>query len=145
MIYPRPFNPPTIINDSPKARAKVKREALVILREMVRYFGLKEVKELLADIAKTRKGNKADKSLDALLVAQYDAAITKDPDTTRTDVARDFYERYRPQERYRLQSVRAVEKRLTRALQDREQKAERGRWLKALLQRPSLIGTIRTE
>ena len=135
--------PPSRLNDSPKARAKAKQEALVILREMVRYFGLKEVKELLADIAKTRKGNKADKSLDALLVAQYDAAIAKDPDTTRTDVARNFYERYRQQERYRLQSVRAVEKRLTRALQDRERKAERERKLRAM-QRPSLIGTIGT-
>jgi hypothetical protein len=87
MIYPRPFIPPTVINDSLKARAKAKREALVILREMVRYFGLKEVKELLADIAKAQRGNKTDKPLDALLVAQYDAAIAKNPSVTRTEVA----------------------------------------------------------
>ena len=135
MIYPRPFVPPTIINDSPQARAKAKREALLILREMVRHFGLKEVKELLADIAKTRKGNKADKSLDVLLVAQYDAAMAKDSSVTRTEVAKDFCKDHRQQ------SVRAVEKRLTRALQDRERKAERERWLKAMLQRPSIVGT----
>jgi hypothetical protein len=139
MIYPRPFIPPTIINDSPKARAKAKREALENLRDMVRYFGLKEVKGLLADIAKAQRGNKADKPLDALLVAAYDAAVAKDSSVTRTEVAKVFYNRYRQQ--YLLQSDRAVEKRLTRALQDRERKAERDRKLKALLQRPSLIGT----
>ena len=139
MIYPRPFIPPTIINDNPQARAKAKREALVILREMVRYFGLKEVKQLLADIAKTQRGKKPDKPLDALLVAQYDAAVAKDSSVTRTEVAKGFYKRYRQQ--YLLQSDRAVEKRLTRALQDRERKAEQERKLKALLQQPSLIGT----
>ena len=147
MIYPRPFIPPTVITDSPKARAKAKREALVILREMVRYFGLKQVKELLADIAKTRKGNKPDKPLDARLVAAYDAAVALDPEITRTEVAKDFYERHR--RRVCLQSVRAVEKRLTRAPQDRKQKTERERWLKALLQhhRPyqTWVGTIGTE
>ena len=139
MIYPRPFVPPTIINDSPKARAKAKREASENLREMVRYFGLKEIKGLLADIAKAQRGNKADKPLDALLVAEYDAAVAKDSSVTRTEVAKDFYDRHR--RRACLQSVRAVEKRLTRALQDRERKAQRDRKLKALLQRPSLIGT----
>jgi hypothetical protein len=139
MIYPRPFVPPTIINDSPKARAKAKREASENLREMVRYFGLKEIKGLLADIAKAQRGNKADKPLDALLVAEYDAAVAKDSSVTRTEVAKGFYKRYRQQ--YLLQSDRAVENRLTRALQDRERKAERDRKLKAMLQRPSLIGT----
>jgi hypothetical protein len=142
MIYPRPFIPPTIINDSPKARAKAKREALENLRDMVRYFGLKQVKELLADIAKAQRGNKADKSLDVLLTAAYDAAVAKDSSVTRTEVAKDFYDRHR--RRACLQSVRAVEKRLTRALQDRERKAQRDRKLKALLQHPSLIGTIGT-
>jgi len=141
MIYPRPFIPPTIINESPKARAKAKREALVNLREMVRYFGLKEVKGLLADIAKKQRGNKPDKPLDALLLAAYDAAVAINSPVTRTEVAKDFYERHRRQSVHRLQSVRAVEKRLTRALQDRERKAERERWLKAMLHGPNLIGT----
>jgi hypothetical protein len=137
MIYPRPFVPPTKLYDSPEARLKAKREALVILRKMVRYFGLKEVKGLLTDIAKKQRGNKPNKSLDALLVAAYDAAVAKAPETTRTEVAKDFCKKYRQQ------SVRATEKRLTRALQDRERKAEQERRLKAL-QRPTLIGTIGT-
>ena len=38
-MQPLTFTPPSVMNDTTQARAKVEREALVILREMDRYFG----------------------------------------------------------------------------------------------------------
>jgi hypothetical protein len=124
---------PSIVSDTPQARVKVEQDYKKIVREMVRYVGVKRVKELNKELGMERKGNKSDRSLDKQLLDEWDAAITENPAVTRTEVARSFCKRYRQQ------SVRAVEKRLTRLLQVRERNAERERKLRATLQRPSLL------
>ena len=134
--------PPSLLNDSPQARARFRRDYRVFLREAVQYLGAETVEEDLHDIIKGQQGRTPDKKLNTLLLTEWDAAVAEDPTVTRTEVAKDCYERYRQQ------SVRAVEKRLTRALQDRERKAqarerkaERERKLLAKLKRPTLLGT----
>jgi hypothetical protein len=44
-MQPLTFAPPSDMNDSPQAQAKAEREALVILREMERYFGREKFKK----------------------------------------------------------------------------------------------------
>jgi hypothetical protein len=56
-MQPLTFAPPSDINDTPEARAKMEREAKVILREMERYFGREKFKELVQEISKGGQGN----------------------------------------------------------------------------------------
>ena len=139
---PLTFVTPSIVSDTPAAHAKVKRDLKAILRKAELYLGRKEFDQLVQKHRMARRGRKPKRSFNKLLVAEWDAAVAENPTVTRTEVAKDCYERYRQQ------SVRAVEKRLTRALQDRERKAqarerkaERERKLLAKLKRPTLIGT----
>ena len=43
-MRPLMFAPPSVINDTPEARAKMEREAKVTLREMERHFGREKFK-----------------------------------------------------------------------------------------------------
>ena len=126
--------PPSLLNDSPQARTRFRRDYRVFLREAVQYLGAEAVEQDLLDII-GRQGRAPDKELNTLLLDEWDAAVAENPTVTRTEFAKGFCERYRQQ------SVRAVEKRLTRLLQARERKAERERKLLARLKRPTLLGT----
>jgi len=92
----------------------------------------RRIDQLVRNHKMARRGNTADEPLNVLLLAEWDAAVAKGP-VTRTEFAKGFYKRYRQQ------SVRAVEKRLTRLLEARERKVEQERKLRAALQRPSLL------
>jgi hypothetical protein len=141
-IYPIRFARPSVINDTPQARAKLERDYRKFLRELqeaVQCFGPDRLEQDLRDLIKGQQGRTPDAPLNALLLDEWDAAVAVDPTATRTESAKGFYDRYRQQ--FRPQSVRAVEKRLTRLLQARERKAERERKLLAKLKRPTLIGT----
>jgi hypothetical protein len=127
--------PPSLLNDSPQARARFRRDYRVFLREAVQYLGAAAVAQDLHDIIKGQQGRAPDEKLNALLLAQYAAATAKGP-VDIPDFSKGFYET-----QHVGQSAKAVEKRLRRLLQAQERKDERGRRLKAALQRPSLIGT----
>ena len=126
--------PPSLLNDSPQARTRFRRDYRVFLREAVQYLGAEAVEQDLHDII-SRQGRAPNEELNTLLLDEWDAAVAENPTVTRTEFAKGF------RERYRQQSVRAVEKRLTRLLQARERKAERERKLLARLKRPTLLGT----
>jgi len=126
--------PPSLLNDSPQARTRFRRDYRVFLREAVQYLGAEAVEQDLHDII-SRQGRAPNEELNTLLLDEWDAAVAENPTVTRTEFAKGF------RERYRQQSVRAVEKRLTRQLQARERKAERERKLLARLKRPTLLGT----
>jgi hypothetical protein len=126
--------PPSLLNDSPQARTRFRRDYRVFLREAVQYLGAEAVEQDLHDII-SRQGRAPNEELNTLLLDEWDAAVAENPTVTRTEFAKGFCERYRQQ------SVRAVEKRLTRLLQARERKAERERKLLARLKRPTLLGT----
>jgi hypothetical protein len=132
MRPPITFRTPSIINDTPQERARVKRDLAEILRQGEQYLGPQEIDQLVRNHKMARRGNTADEPLNVLLLAEWDAAVAKGP-VTRTEFAKGFYKRYRQQ------SVRAVEKRLTRLLEARERKVEQERKLRAALQRPSLL------
>jgi len=122
------FAPPSFVSDTPQARAKAEREYKEIVREAVRCFGAKRVAELNKEVAIARRGKKPDRSLNEQLRAEWEADPVKD----RKKFSEAFYQKY-PQQ---AQSAPAIKKRL-----ERQSKVwDRDRELKALLQRPSLIG-----
>jgi hypothetical protein len=137
MILKRPlaFATPSVVNDTPQARAKVERDYKEIVRELVRYLGPERVTELNKEVAIARRGNKPKRALNELLLTEWDAAPVKDPG----EFSEDFFEKC-PQQAH---SVPAVEKRLRRLLKDREKARDMDRKLKARLQRPSLVSEAR--
>ena len=134
MLLRRPFITPTLITDSPAARAKVKREFKEIVREAVGYLGAAEVRKVVHDITKGRKGNTPDEGRNARIVAEWDAAGS----VTQETFAGNFCQKYR------RENVGAVVRQLRRLLKARrreaEEKARHDRTLRAALQRKSLLG-----
>ena len=137
MILKRPltFATPSVVNDTPQARAKVERDYKEIVQEVVRYLGAERVRELNAEVAIARRGRTPDERLNKLLLDEWDADPVQDP----KEFAEAFYEKY-PQQAH---SVGAVRTRLRRELKAREKARDRERWLKERLQRPSLVGEAR--
>jgi len=137
MILKRPltFATPSVVNDTPQARAKVERDYKEIVQEVVRYLGAERVRELNAEVAIARRGRTPDERLNKLLLDEWDADAVQDP----KEFAEAFYEKY-PQQAH---SVGAVRTRLRRELRAREKARDRERWLKERLQRPSLVGEAR--
>jgi len=137
MILKRPltFATPSVVNDTPQARAKVERDYKEIVQEVVRYLGAERVRELNAEVAIARRGRTPDERLNKLLLDEWDADAVQDP----KEFAEAFYEKY-PQQAH---SVGAVRTRLRRELKAREKARDRERWLKERLQRPSLVGEAR--
>jgi hypothetical protein len=137
MILKRPltFATPSVVNDTPQARAKVERDYKEIVQEVVRYLGAERVRELNAEVAIARRGRTPDERLNKLLLDEWDADPVQDP----KEFTEAFYEKY-PQQAH---SVGAVRTRLRRELKAREKARDRERWLKERLQRPSLVGEAR--
>jgi hypothetical protein len=54
---PLTFATPSVVNDSLKARTKSERDYKEIVREAVRYFGPKRVKELNKEVAIAVRGD----------------------------------------------------------------------------------------
>src|SRR6516164_7446839 len=137
MILKRPltFATPSVVDDTPQARAKVERDNKEIVQEVVRYLGAERVRELNAEVAIARRGRTPDERLNKLLLDEWDADAVQDP----KEFAEAFYEKY-PQQAH---SVGAVRTRLRRELKAREKARDRERWLKERLQRPSLVGEAR--
>jgi len=137
MILKRPltFATPSVVNDTPQARAKVEGDYKEIVQEVVRYLGAERVRELNAEVAIARRGRTPDERLNKLLLDEWDADAVQDP----KEFAEAFYEKY-PQQAH---SVGAVRTRLRRELRAREKARDRERWLKERLQRPSLVGEAR--
>jgi len=137
MILKRPltFATPSVVSDTPQARAKVERDYKEIVQEVVRYLGAERVRELNAEVAIARRGRTPDERLNKLLLDEWDADAVQDP----KEFAEAFYEKY-PQQAH---SVGAVRTRLRRELKAREKARDRERWLKERLQRPSLVGEAR--
>jgi hypothetical protein len=129
---PLTFVTPSIVSDTPQARAKVKRDLKAILRRAEGYLGREEFDQVVREHRGKRAGKKRDRALDKLLLDAWDAAVAENPAVTRTEVAKGF------PKRYRQQSVRAVEKQLTRLLQARE----RERKFLAEWRQPSLLGSL---
>jgi len=130
---PRPltFAPSSFVGETPQTRAKAEREYKEIVREAVRCFGVERVAQLNKEVAIARRGKKPNRSLNDLLRTEWEADPVKDP----KEFSEAFYQKY-PQQ---AQSAPATKKRL-----ERQSKAwEKERKLKALLQRPSLIGGAR--
>jgi hypothetical protein len=130
---PLVFATPSIVNYSPQARAKVKRDLREILRAAEQYLGPRETDQVVSDHRRARAGRTPAKSLNDLLLAQHDGAAADGP----VDIPKFSEEFYKA---YRQQSAKAVEKRLRRLLKARETARGRDRELKAALQRPSLVG-----
>ena len=127
---PLTFATPSVVSDTPEARAKVERVYKEIVREMVQHVGPKRVKELNKEVAIARRGRTPDEALNKLVLAEWDASPTKD----KTKFSKAFYENH-PQ----AQSARAVKTRLKRVRMARIKARKTARWLKARLQRPSLV------
>jgi hypothetical protein len=116
---PLTFATPSLINDTDEARAKVERDYKEIVREAVRYLGAKRVKQLNKEVAIARRGRTPDERLNALVIAEWNAAAVKDP----TAFSKAFYEKH-PQGH----SARAVEKRLKPLLKAQEKARDMNAW-----------------
>jgi hypothetical protein len=134
LTRPLTFATPSVVNDSPQARAKVKRDLLrEILRAAERYLGPQQIDQVVRDHRRARGGRRPNEPLNNLLLAQHDVAAADGP----VDIPKFSEECYKA---YRSQSAKAVEKRLRRLLKAREKARAMDRKLKAALQRPSLVG-----
>ena len=94
MFLKRPltFATPSVVNDTPQARAKVERDYKEIVQEVVRYLGAERVRELNAEVAIARRGRTPDERLNKLLLDEWDADAVQDP----KEFAEAFYEKYPP-------------------------------------------------
>ena len=113
-MQPLTFAPPGVIKDTPEARAKMEREAKVILREMERYFGREKFKELVQEISKGGQGNTPDEERNALILSEW----LKEP-VNKAKFAREFCQNHPGEE-----SPDAVRKQLDRLLDIREREAK---------------------
>jgi hypothetical protein len=127
MLQRRPFVTPTLITDSPEARAKIKREFKEIVREAVWYLGAVEVAETLHELTVGQRGDKPDEQRNKRILAERDAASS----VTQEIFARNFCQKYLGE------TVEAVKRQLRRLLKARRQKAEEkaqlDRWFQAAL------------
>jgi hypothetical protein len=137
MLLRRPFVTPSLINDSPAARAKVRREFKQIVLEAAGYLGVSEVKRIVHDTTVGRQGNTPDEKRNARILVEWDAAGL----VTQKAFARNFCQKYH------RETVGAVVRQLRRLLKARQQqaeeearRAERDRRLRAAAQRKSLLG-----
>jgi hypothetical protein len=118
-MQPLTFAPPSGMNDSPQAQAKAEREALVILREMERYFGREKFKKLVQEISKGGQGNTPDEERNARIVAKYYLAPGN-----KSKAAREYVKEY-PEEGNGPKAVRAVRQQLNRLLKDEQREAKK--------------------
>jgi hypothetical protein len=142
----RPFPTPSLIIDSPTARAKARREFKEAVREAVGYFGGAEVAKILHEITISQRGNTPDEERNARILAEWDAAGS----VTQETFARNFCQKYPLKHKAnkrgaaRRENAGAVLKQLQRLLKARQQQAEekarRDRRLQAALQRKNLPG-----
>jgi hypothetical protein len=118
-MQPLTFAPPSVINDTPQARAKAEREALVILREMEQYFGREKFKELVQEISKGGQGNTPKEKRNALILSEW----KKNP-VNKSKFARDFCKNH-PEEDDDSKAVRKVRQQLNRLLDIEERQAKK--------------------
>jgi len=118
-MRPLTFAPPSAINDTPQARAKVERDAKVILRDMERYFGREKFKELVQEISKGGQGNTPDEERNALILSEW----RKNP-VNKSKFARDFCKNHL-EEGNGPRAVRKVRQQLNRLLDIEEQQAKK--------------------
>ena len=119
MKPPLTFNRPrTILTDTDEARAQAARTLKEILRDAIEYFGPKEVKRIVNELTKGRKGNKPDEKRNALMLAEYDAQAAKGRVNHRI-FARDFCKRHTEQ------SPEATKRHLERLLKARQEEAKK--------------------
>jgi hypothetical protein len=140
-MRPLTFAPPSAINDTPEARAKMEREAKVILREMEWYFGREKFKELVQEICKGGQGNTPKDKRNARILAEWKEC----PHKNRSKFAREYCETH-PEEGSGRKAPQKVRGQLNRLLKDerREAKehAEREREFREVARsRGSLIGS----
>jgi hypothetical protein len=113
---------PTILTDTPEARAKAWRDFERIMREALWYFTPAEVKGLFKKLVKRGKaGRKPEASINECVLEEYDAAV-RDVASKRVNKAefgRKFYEKYH--KKYPLQSPEALVKQLDRLLKKRRE------------------------
>jgi len=131
---PLTFITPSLVSDTPQARVKVKRDLRAILRLAEGYLGREEFDQLVQKHRMARRGRKPDRALDALVLAEYDAATAKGP-VDIPEFSKAFYKKHGQGKHNQGHSAEAIDKRLRRLLPDweREQK------LKAAVKRPSLL------
>jgi hypothetical protein len=89
-MQPLTFAPPSVMNDTPEARAKAERDAKANLREMDRYFGREKFKELVQEISKGGQGNTPDEERNARIRAEWKEALHKN----KSRFAREYCERH---------------------------------------------------
>ena len=134
LTSPLTFATPSVASDTPEARAKAERNLRKILRAAERYFEPQGLDQVVCSHNRARGGRTPDESLNALVLAEWDASPTKD----KTEFSKAFLQKY-PQGH----SEGAVRKRLRRARIARIKARRKNRKLKAALQRPSLAGEAR--
>jgi hypothetical protein len=125
------FATPSIVSDTLKARAKVKRDLREILRAAEQYLGPQQIDQVVSDHGRARGGRTPNESLNELVLAEWDASPTKD----KTEFAEAFLKKH-PQG----YTVKALMERLRRQRKARIKARRKDRKLKAALQRPSLVG-----
>jgi len=140
-MQPLTFAPPSDINDTPEARAKMEREAKVILREMERYFGREKFKELVQEISTGGQGNTPKGERNARIRAEWKEC----PHKNMSLFAREYCDRH-PDEGSGRKAHTKVRGQLKRLLKDEQREAEddaerEREYQEAVRSRGSLVGS----
>jgi len=140
-MQPLTFAPPSVMNDTPEARAKAERDAKANLREMDRYFGREKFKELVQEISKGGQGNTPDEERNARIRAEWKEC----PHKNMSLFAREYCDRH-PDEGSGRKAHTKVRGQLKRLLKDEQREAEddaerEREYQEAVRSRGSLVGS----
>jgi hypothetical protein len=124
LAAPSAFATPSIMNDSPEARAEFRRNFAEHALVAVKYLGAAEAEQIVHDIAKGRQGNTPKDKRNARILAEWKEC----PHKKRSKFAREYCER-NLEEGSGPKAVRAVRQQLNRLLDIEERQAkEKAEW-----------------
>jgi hypothetical protein len=137
-LVPIRFVPPSLVNDTPKAWAKLERDYQQFLRELgeaVRCFGAERVKRDVHGIIKGRQGRTANEERNRLLLAGYDARAKGK--VKLIEAARGV------REKHHLRTVKddSVTRQWRRLLKIRERQSREKAEFDRRLRKPSVVGS----
>jgi hypothetical protein len=124
---PRPdvltFAIPSLVSDTPEARARLRRDFKKLVRRLDRYLEPGEVEQIVHEATVGQKGNTPKEKRNVLILSEW----KKDP-VNKSKFARNFCKNY-PKEGDDSKAIRKVRQQLNRLLDIEERQAkERAEW-----------------
>jgi hypothetical protein len=113
------FAIPSLVSDTPEARAKLRRDFRKLVRRLDGYLEPGEVKQIVHEETVGRQGNKSKEERNARILAKYYSAPGN-----KSKAARDYVKEH-PEEGDDSKAVRKVRQQLKRLLDIKKQQAKK--------------------